>query len=100
LGHAWRGCFSTASVKENTAKIVACLPIAHHRDGRSIPIEILPHVRASLAAGFAHEPCFQIGEPDVIGPAVSVDLAMMGALVVAAIDQQPTHAAFAAFRQR
>jgi hypothetical protein len=49
------------------------LTVAHHGDGLFIPIEIGPHVSASLAADLTDEPRFQVGQPDVIGPSVPAD---------------------------
>jgi hypothetical protein len=49
------------------------LTVAHHGDGLFVPIEIGPHVSASLAASLADKPRFQIGKPDVIGPSVRAD---------------------------
>jgi hypothetical protein len=49
------------------------LPVPHHWDGLFVPIEIGPHVSASLAAHLTDEPRFQVGQPDVIGPSVSAD---------------------------
>jgi hypothetical protein len=37
-----------------------------------VPIEIRPHVGAALAASLAHKPRFDIGHPEIIGPAIAV----------------------------
>jgi hypothetical protein len=50
-----------------------------------------PHVSPSLAASFADEPRFQIGEPDVIGPLVRADRDRMATVKVRAIDQEAVH---------
>ena len=47
-----------------------------------VPVKVRPDVGASLAAGFANEPCFQIGEPDVIKPLVCVDGRGVAALIL------------------
>ena len=65
--------------------------------GRSFQIRVLvsnsrPDIRAAMAANLTGEQRLQIGQPDMIRPAVAVDLDMMRALVVAAIDQQPARA--------
>src|SRR5438270_4596785 len=48
----------------------ASLTIAHRRNRRLLPIEVRPNVGAFLATSLAYEPCFQIGEPDVIRPLI------------------------------
>ena len=53
---------------------------------------VRPDVGASLAAGLANEPCFKIGEPDVIGPLVCADRDRVAAMMVRAIDQDSAHA--------
>ena len=45
------------------------------------------HFRAALAAGDADEIGFDVGEPDVIAPAVGAGFDVVAAAVVAAIDQ-------------
>jgi hypothetical protein len=49
-------------------------------------------IGAAMAARLADEQRLQIGQPDLIGPAVPVDLLMVRALVGRAIDRQPTAA--------
>jgi hypothetical protein len=53
LGPCLTWLFSTASVKENTNKIVDDRSIARHRDRLRNLIEIRPYVGAALAAGLA-----------------------------------------------
>jgi hypothetical protein len=48
-----------------------------------------------MAARFAHEQRLQVGEPDIIRPTVGIDLDMVGAVVVAAVNQNPTKASIA-----
>jgi hypothetical protein len=73
------------------------LTIAHRRDRILVPVKIRPDVGSSLAAGFANEPPFQIGEPDVIRPLVCADGPGVTALIIRAIDQDSAHASGAHF---
>jgi len=57
-----------------------------------IPVEVRPDVSASPSAGFAHEPWFEIGEPDVIRPLVRADRDRVAAMMVRAIDQHAANA--------
>jgi hypothetical protein len=50
--------------------------------------KLRPHVRAALATARTGKVCFDVGEPDIIGPAVSVGLDVMATAVIAAIDQR------------
>jgi hypothetical protein len=50
---------------------------------------------ATLAAGTTDEPRLYVGQPEIIGPAITTDRNRMAAAVVSAIDQQATHALFA-----
>ena len=68
------------------------LTIVHRRGGLPLPIEIRPHIGASLAAGLAREAWFKIGEPDVIGPCVRADRDRVGAMEIGAIHQHTAHA--------
>jgi hypothetical protein len=45
-----------------------------------------------MAANLADEQRLKIGQPDVIGPALRVDLHMMSAAIVSAIDKEPARA--------
>jgi len=67
----------------------------HHFDCLPIPIEVRPHIRATMAAGATDESRLYIGQPGIIRPAVAIDRERMAAAVVSAIDQQPTDALFA-----
>ena len=49
--------------------------------------KLRPHVRATLAAACIGEVGFDVGQPDMIRPAVSVGLDVVAAAVIAAIDQ-------------
>ena len=51
------------------------------------PVEIRPHVCAALAAGLAHEPRLDIGQPGIIGPAVAADGDRVAAAVVGAVHE-------------
>ena len=59
-----------------------------------------PHLRAALAAACTGEVWFDVGESDVIGPAVSVGFDVMAAVVIAAVDQHIANAGLRAFRRR
>ena len=82
---------------EHGSERTRTLTIAHRRDRILVPIKVRPDVGAFLAAGFAYEPCFQIGEPDVIRPLVCGDGRGVAALIVRAIDQDRAHASRAHF---
>jgi hypothetical protein len=47
---------------------------------------------AKLAAGTPDEPRLYVGQPEIIGPAITADRNRMAAAVVSAIDQQPMDA--------
>ena len=49
---------------------------------------------AKLAAGTTDEPRLYVGQPEIIGPAITADRNRMAAAVVSAIDQQATHTSF------
>jgi hypothetical protein len=49
------------------------LSIAHHADSPLVPIEIRPHVGATLAAGIADELGLNIGKPNMISPSIAAD---------------------------
>src|SRR6516165_12404346 len=66
--------------------------IAHHACLLPVPIEIRPHVGAALSADLADETMLNVGQPDIIGPAIAVDRSRVAAALVGAIDKQPTHA--------
>src|ERR1700756_2998042 len=61
------------------------LTIAHRRDRIFVPVKVRPNVGAFLAAGFAYEPRFHIGEPNVIRPLVCADGRGVVALIVRVI---------------
>jgi hypothetical protein len=63
-------------------------------------MEIRPDVGASLAAGRAYEPRFEIGKPNVIWPSIPADCRRMAALVVGAIDQETANARRTHFGER
>ena len=69
--------FVSASVEAANAGFSATkrwpLPIPHHRRRRLIPIEIRPHICATLAAGLADETRLQIGQPQIIRPGIAAD---------------------------
>ena len=66
--------------------------IPHRRDRLLIPIEIRPDIGAALAAGRADKARLDVGEPDIIGPAVTAHGDKVAAFEVGAIDQQPAQA--------
>jgi hypothetical protein len=56
--------------------------------------------RAAFAAGGADEIRLDVGQPDMIGPAVGADRDMVAALVVPAIDQNIADTGCAQFAER
>ena len=70
---------------------------ASHGDGGPVPVEVRPHVSAALAAGRANEARLDIGQPDIIGPAIAADGDRMTAAKVPAINEDPAHAHVAHF---
>jgi hypothetical protein len=48
--------------------------------GSLVPIEIRPHVGASLPARLADEPIFDVGEPDIVRPLVGAGCDVVAAL--------------------
>jgi hypothetical protein len=68
------------------------LTIDDRRDRILVLVKVRPHVSAFLAAGFAQEPCFQIGVPEAMRPLVCADSPGVAALIVRAIDQDAAHA--------
>jgi len=55
-------------------------------------MKVRPDIGASLTAGSANEPCFEIRKPDVIRPLLGADRDRMAAMIVRAIDQETAHA--------
>jgi hypothetical protein len=51
-----------------------------------------PNVGAATPANLTDEQRLEVGQPDVIGPAVSVDLDVVRAAIVSAQDPQPARA--------
>jgi hypothetical protein len=48
----------------------------------SVPVEVRPHLGAAVAAGRADETRLDVGEPDLVGPAVAADRDRMAAAIV------------------
>jgi hypothetical protein len=46
-----------------------------------------PNISAAMAADRTYEQRFKVGKPDIVRPAVGADLYMVGAFVIAAVDQ-------------
>jgi len=69
--------------------------IAHHGNCRPVPVEVRPHLGATVAAGLAHKPRLEIGQPEIVGPTIPADRQTMAAVVVGAVDQDAAHAALA-----
>src|SRR3974390_1912720 len=67
------------------------LTIAHHFDRLLVPIELRPHISATMAAGATDEPRLNVGQPGIVRPVVAVDRNRMAAVMVRAIDQQAAH---------
>jgi hypothetical protein len=61
--------------------------------------KLRPHVRAALAAACTGEARFDVGEADIIGPAVSVGFDVVAAAMVPAIDQNIADAGCAQFAE-
>jgi hypothetical protein len=74
--------------------------ITHRLDGLLVAIELRPHVSAAMATGSADEPRLNVGQPEIIGPAVAADRKRMAAAIVGAVDQQPTNALVAHVGER
>jgi hypothetical protein len=60
--------------------------------GFLLPTEIRANVRAAGTAGLAGETRIEIGQADVIRPAVAADRSPMAAPEIGAIDQEPASA--------
>jgi len=76
-----------------------CRPSPHPMARASIRVFLLAgqdhrqrRAVASLTAGSANEPCFEIRKPDVIRPLLGADPDRMAAMIVRAIDQETAHA--------
>jgi len=69
--------------------------IAHLANRRPAPVEIRPRVGAALAAGLADEPRLEIGELEIVRPAVRTERDRMAAGVVRAADQNAARALLA-----
>ena len=61
--------------------------IAHAAHWLLVPIEIRPHVGTALAAGLAHEPAFDIGQPKIIRPRAAADGDRVAAALVGVNEQ-------------
>jgi hypothetical protein len=57
-------------------------------------VKIWPDVSSALAAFFADEPIFDVGEPDIVRPLVGADRDGVAALVIRAINQDTANAGF------
>jgi hypothetical protein len=60
-------------------------------------VRVRPHIGATLAAGSACKPRFDIGQPKIIGPVVASDGDRMAAAIVGTVNQPTADAAFAQF---
>ena len=56
--------------------------------GLQFPIKIRSDIRAFLAAELAGEAGLDVGQPNVVWPAIAADRGPMAALVIRAIDQE------------
>ena len=63
------------------------------------PAKVRPDVRAISSAAGADEIWLDIGEPDIVEPEVGVDLDVMAASMIAAIDQHIADAGCAHFAE-
>ena len=80
-------CAAAPSLSNRLQKLFA------YRSRRTAPTstrsgvrEVRPDLRGLFAAARTGEERFDIGEPDIIGPAVGIGLDVMAASVIAAID--------------
>jgi len=62
-------------------------------------MEVRPDIGASLAAGLTDEPCFELGEPDVIGPLVRAGRNGMAAMEIRAVNEDAARACRAHFSE-
>jgi hypothetical protein len=51
-------------------------------------VETGPDVGAAAAADLAHEERLEVGPPDIIRPSAGIDLDVVGAPVIRAVDQE------------
>src|SRR5205814_2776470 len=65
-----------------------------------LPMKVRPQIGRPCAASLAHEQRFQIGQSDIVWPAVSDDPSPMAAMIIRAIDQQVANTHFAHFTYR
>jgi hypothetical protein len=63
-------------------------------------MKIWPDVGSALAASGADETRLKIGQPNVIWPGIGAGRDVVRAVIVAALDQDATHAGFAHFAER
>src|SRR5438874_12522008 len=63
-------------------------------------MKVRPQIGRPCAASLAHEQRFQIGQSDIVWPAVSDDPSPMAAMIIRAIDQQVANTHFAHFTYR
>ena len=68
------------------------LPVTRRRGGFPLPMKVRPKIGAAPAAGLAHEPRFQIGEPHLVRPWVCADRGRIAALVILTVDKHAAHA--------
>lgn len=61
--------------------------------------KLRPHFRATFAAGGADEVRLDIRQPDMVGPAIRVDLGRVAATIIAAVNQHVADAAATHFAE-
>ena len=52
-----------------------------------LPAKLRPHVGTAAAADLTDKPVLDVGQPDIVAPAVGVRFDVMGAAMIAAVDQ-------------
>jgi len=63
-------------------------------------LKIRPHLGAAFAAGGTDKAGFDVGQPDIIAPAVGAGFDVVAASMIPAIDQDGSNTAFAQFFER
>jgi len=79
------GSQQCTGLRKSAASVGGLTTIAHHGRPLPVPIEIRPHVGAALAAGPADKPLFDVGQPEIFGPAIGTDRDRVAAAIVGAV---------------
>ena len=80
--------------------------LAEHRTHRAglgapalLPAKLRPHVGTAAAADLTDKPVLDVGQPDIVAPAVGVRFDVVGAAMIAAVDQPIAYAGGAHFAE-